>query len=133
LLGLGNYFATQKSLHQYYLKDIYDIAYQYADSNFKDDSVVKQLVAIDYYLQNKVRPQILYINDLSKPEKNIWIKQLGLNEHKFRYIMLPIDFDFHLFISNNIIVNGEYLLIIQYDGVNKPIVINNQNKLQYAN
>ncbi|MEY2829033.1 MAG: hypothetical protein RIQ33_891, partial [Bacteroidota bacterium] len=132
LLGLGNYFNTQKSLHQYYLKDIYDIAYQYAELNFKHDTIVKQLVAIDYYLQNKVRPQILYLDDLIKSEKNIWVKQLGLNVHKYRFIMLSINFNFEVFAATGNIVQTDYLLIIQYDGVNKPIVINHQSALQIA-
>jgi radical SAM superfamily enzyme YgiQ (UPF0313 family) len=124
LLGLGNYFATQKSFHQHYLKDIYDIAFQFAEINFKDDNIIKELIAIDYYLQNKVRPQVLYIEDLPKKEKNKILIDLKLNLQKFRFIAIPISFDFTKWQSENIIQKGSFLLIIQYSGTEKPEIAN---------
>ncbi|MEY4877380.1 MAG: hypothetical protein RL708_2530, partial [Bacteroidota bacterium] len=132
LLGLGNYFATQKSFHKYSLKDIYDIVFYYATTNFADDKILKELIAIDYYLQNKIQPQILYVEDLPRSEKNILLHQLNLNLHKFRFIVIPISFNYYKLIENNEIEWGNFNLIFQYDGVHKPIAIADAVELKRA-
>ncbi|MFM2047714.1 MAG: hypothetical protein RI955_260, partial [Bacteroidota bacterium] len=132
LLGLGNYFATQKSFHKYSLKDIYDIVFYYATTNFADDKILKELIAIDYYLQNKIQPQILYIEDLPRNEKNLLLHQLNLNLHKFRFIVIPISFNYNKLIENNEIEWGNFNLIFQYDGVHKPIAIADVVELKRA-
>ena len=51
------------------------------------------------------------------------IEDKKLNHHKFRYIMLPLQFNFNAFEKENIIENKNSTIIIQYDGVNKAKVI----------
>jgi hypothetical protein len=94
LLGLGIYFGTKKEYHKYSLTDVFDIITQYAEKNYPEDGVLKKLIAIDYYLHFKVRPQSLYFKGLEKKEQNKFIEKTGLNYHKYRYIVLPLDFNF---------------------------------------
>ena len=75
LLGLGIYFGTKKEYHKYSLTDVFDIITQYAEKNYPEDTVLKKLIAIDYYLHFKVRPQSLYFKGLEKTEQNKFIER----------------------------------------------------------
>jgi anaerobic magnesium-protoporphyrin IX monomethyl ester cyclase len=123
LLGLGIYFGTKKEYHKYSLTDVFDIITQYAEKNHPEDAVLKKLIAIDYYLHFKVRPQSLYFKGLEKTEQNKFIEKTGLNYHKYRYIVLPLDFNFYSFSRNNKIKQENSHLIIQYSGTTKAEVI----------
>ena len=123
LLGLGIYFGTKKEYHKYSLTDVFDIITQYAEKNYPEDGVLKKLIAIDYYLHFKVRPQSLYFKALEKKEQNKFIEKTGLNYHKYRYIVLPLDFNFYSFSRNNKIKQENSHLIIQYSGTTKAEVI----------
>ena len=123
LLGLGIYFGTKKEYHKYSLTDVFDIITQYAEKNYPEDAVLKKLIAIDYYLHFKVRPQSLYFKGLEKKEQNKFIEKTGLNYHKYRYVVLPLDFNFYSFSRNNKIKQENSHLIIQYSGTTKAEVI----------
>jgi len=123
LLGLGIYFGTKKEFHKYSLTDVFDIITQYVEKNYPEDTVLKKLIAIDYYLHFKVRPQSLYFKGLEKTEQNKFIEKTGLNYHKYRYIVLPLDFNFYSFSRNNKIKQENSHLIIQYSGTTKAEVI----------
>ena len=123
LLGLGIYFGTKKEYHKYSLTDVFDIITQYAEKNYPEDAVLKKLIAIDDYLHFKVRPQSLYFKGLEKKEQNKFIEKTGLNYHKYRYIVLPLDFNFYSFSRNNKIKQENSHLIIQYSGTTKAEVI----------
>ena len=102
---------------------MFDIITQYAEKNYPEDGVLKKLIAIDYYLHFKVRPQSLYFKGLEKKEQNKFIEKTGLNYHKYRYIVLPLDFNFYSFSRNNKIKQENSHLIIQYSGTTKAEVI----------
>jgi hypothetical protein len=96
---------------------------EYVSEKFSDDPIINQLVAIDYYLHHKVKPQTLFIEEIERIQKNKIIEDKRLNHHKFRYIILPLQFNFNAFEKDNIIENKDSTIIIQYDGVNKAEVI----------
>lgn len=123
LLGLGHYFGTKKDFHKYSLVDVFDILSEYATSVLPNDTILKQLIAIDYYLHFKVKPKSLYLEEINLPEKIKLIELKKLNHHKYRYIVLPINFDFLSFKEDNIIQNIEQNLVVQYDGVNKAELV----------
>ena len=79
-------------------------------------------MAIDYFLQHKVRPKILFVEEIDKKKKNEILDSLKLNINKFRYVIFPVSFDFKLFEKNKILINSETLIIVQYDGKNKPLI-----------
>jgi anaerobic magnesium-protoporphyrin IX monomethyl ester cyclase len=123
LLGLGLHFESKRDLHKFSLNDIFEIMTEYVSEKFSDDPIINQLVAIDYYLHHKVKPQTLFIEEIERIQKNKIIEDKRLNHHKFRYIILPLQFNFNAFEKDNIIENKDSTIIIQYDGVNKAEVI----------
>lgn len=123
-LGLGHYFGTQKDFHKYSLTDVFDIITQYAQQNYSTDVVLRQMIAIDYYLHFKVKPKSLFLEEIDFTEKNKLIDELKLNHHKYRYVVLPLDFNFKTFATEQTIVNENKHLIIQYNGTTKAEVIN---------
>jgi len=118
LLGLGKYFGTQKDYHKYSLDDVFIILNDFILTNYNNDVVLKELVAIDYYLHHKVKPKPLLINELDKKLKFELLEKNKLNHHKYRFVALPISFDF-----KTKCVKNENVLFIQYDGINKAIVV----------
>jgi hypothetical protein len=123
LLGLGTYFGTRKAYHQYGLEDVYQILNEYAQLNFPDDAVMKELIGIDYYLHFKVKPKTLFIAELSKAQRHESIKRYGLNHHQFRYMILPLSFDFLQFQRAQQIETTPSSLVIQYSGRDKAMIL----------
>ena len=123
LLGLGHFFGTQKDFHKYSLTDVFDIITEYAKINHPTDVVLKQMIAIDYYLHFKVKPKSLFLEEIDFTEKNKLIDELKLNHHKYRYVVLPLDFDFKAFSNEQTIVNENKNLIIQYNGTTKAEIV----------
>jgi hypothetical protein len=125
LIGLGNYFDTHKDFHKHSVHDIYDMLDQFAYNFYQDDFILKQLIAIDYCLQSKVKPKSRYIQEVDQTKRIFIIDSLKLNHHKYRYVILPISFDFEEFITSENIAQLDSYVIIQYSGVDMPIVIYN--------
>jgi radical SAM superfamily enzyme YgiQ (UPF0313 family) len=123
LLGLGHYFGTQKDFHKYALNDVFEIITDYSKQAFTNDLVLQQLIAIDYYLHFKVKPKSLFLEEIDFTEKNKLIDELKLNHHKYRYVVLPLHFDFKAFSNEQTIVNENKHLIIQYNGTSKAEII----------
>ncbi len=106
---------------------------QFIDKQYPEDKVIKQLLAIDYYLQHKVKPQNLIIKDLERDQKIKMIEELKLNHHKFRFIILKLSFDFDVFQLENTIKDSPFDLIIQYNGTGKAEIVQGNRKLALAN
>lgn len=123
LLGLGAFFGAKKDFHKYTLTDVYEILSDYVNTFFKNDTVLKELIAVDYYLHFKVKPKALFIEELSRETKSKIIAKLKLNHHKNRYIILPISFDFDLFRKENKLSKGNHQLILEYNGINRAEII----------
>jgi hypothetical protein len=66
----------------------------------------------------------LFLEEIDFTEKNKLIDELKLNHHKYRYVVLPLDFDFKVFSNEQTIVNENKHLIIQYNGTSKAEIIN---------
>lgn len=119
LLGLGKLFAIRKSFYHYSLTDVYDVLTEYAKTNFPDDSVLLQLIGIDYYLHFKVKPKPLYLEEIPKSDKFVLLNRLKLNHHQYRFVVLPVDFDFQAALNGNAFKKDNELIIIQYNGQEK--------------
>lgn len=124
LLGLGVHFESKRDLHKFSLVDVYEILTEYVSANYANDRVLRELIAIDYYLHHKVKPKTLFVEEVDRTVKNEIIELNKLNHHKFRYVILPLQFDFNLFEKENKVQSNDSKIIIQYDGVNKAEVIN---------
>ncbi len=123
LLGLGIYFGTVKDYHKYGLNDIFEIIVSYTKQNYPNDLVLHELIALDYYLHFKVRPKELFLQEIETGEKNKLIKQLRLNHHKYRFVVLPIKFDFFSLRDHGKLVNSNNNIIIQYNGSTKAKIL----------
>lgn len=123
LLGLGKHFGETHDFHKHSIIDVYEIIYSFAEKNFPGDLILRQLITTDYYLQAKVKPKPLFIEEMPPDEKNTMIESLGLDRHKSRFVILPLDFDFNLFAKENVIITGTFNLILQYKGSGKVEII----------
>lgn len=123
LLGLGKLFYEKSDFHKHTIVDVYEILFQFVETNYSHDPIIKQLVAADYYLQAKVKPKSLFLDELSRSDKNSLIERLRLNHHKFRHIVLPLDFNFKLYQEQSIIQAEPFNLIIEYSGTDAARII----------
>jgi anaerobic magnesium-protoporphyrin IX monomethyl ester cyclase len=119
LRGLGEFFGEKRDFHKYNLSDVFEILNDYATQNYPDDTVLKELIGIDYYLFHKVKPKTLFLEEVEKSEKYQLIDAQRLNPHKFRYLVFPISFDFDVFEKTNLIEKQDSHLIIKYTGTEK--------------
>jgi radical SAM superfamily enzyme YgiQ (UPF0313 family) len=122
LLELGKYFEQRSSFFSFTAMDIYNIANDFIEKKYAHDSIVQQLLAIDYYLQHKIKPAEYFILEVEKKDKFSLIEKYHLPHQKFRYTVIPIEFDYSIFCKENIIVKSPQLLIIEYTGVRKPSI-----------
>jgi anaerobic magnesium-protoporphyrin IX monomethyl ester cyclase len=122
-LGLGNYFCTIKLFHQYTLVDVYQIIYDFVSNHYANDVIIKQLIAIDYALQYKIKPKVLFAEELPKSNLNKLIEELNLPHHSFRFTAVPLLFDYDNFINTNHIIPSKETIIIQYSGTEKPTIL----------
>lgn len=123
LLGLGLYFSEHRPFHQYTLSDVYQLLHGYVAQAYPDDPLLVELLAIDYYLQHKIRPAPQFFPEIPPAEKHKLLQERGLNPNKYRYVVLALSFDFAEFGKTGSIVNtSDYCLVIQYTGTEKPIL-----------
>lgn len=123
LLGLGNFFGQKRDFHKYSLNDVFEIMHEFTRLNYPNDEILTQFIAIDYYLHFKVKPKALILDEIPKTDRNKMIEQRNLNHHKYRFIILPLNFDYGVFSSTHEIKPSNGHLIIQYNGTQKPVVV----------
>ncbi len=129
LLGLGCAFSKVKDFHKYALNDVYFILNDFVNETYPTNIILKQLIAIDYYLQYKIKPKQLFIDEIEKDAKFLLIDKLLLNHHKYRFTIIELDFNFESFVNDNEIILEPYTLIIQYNGQQKPVIIKQKQLL----
>lgn len=127
LLGLGKYFESRSSFFSYTALDIFNIANDYIATNYSNNTIIQELLAIDYYLQYKIKPAEKFISEINKKEKFSYLEKRQMPHQKFRYTVIPINFNFQIFKQDQVIFKQPELLVIQYDGTNKPIIIYNES------
>ena len=123
LLGLGQLFEKQRTSLHYSLDYTFEILHQYALTHFPDDNILAELIAIDYYLHFKVRPQLKFLQECSAEKKQAAVNQLEKTQEKYRYIALDLSFDFDSLITGNTQVKSTAPLLIRYNGTSKAQII----------
>lgn len=123
LLGLGIHFGEMKDYHKYSLNDIFEIITSYAQKHHPEDTVLKELIAVDYYLHFKVKPQALFLHEVEVSEKNKLIQKHRLNAQKYRYVILPLNFNYGSFEQKGLIDHQTDHLIIRYNGSTKAEIV----------
>jgi hypothetical protein len=123
LMGLGIYFGEHQSYYRYTLADIYQILRAFVAQSYPHDKILCEMITIDYSLHHKVKPKMLWESELDKAEKNRILLQQGLSIQQFRYVLIPISFDFSLFVTENKILPSSSYFIAQYTGNQYPKII----------
>ena len=123
LLGLGGHFSQQKAFHQYALPDVYRLLREYAEAHYGQDQVLMEIIAIDYCLQHKIKPSTTFVTELPPPEKNKLLRERGLNPNKYRYIALPLSFDYRLFEAETVVAPPASTVLVQYSGTAWPVIL----------
>lgn len=125
LHDLGSYFQKQFQQGQYNIIDVFQCIFNFAQHHYPHDRLLQELIAVDYYLYCKVKPNAIFLPELAKPQRREVEARCQLNLHRYRYLILPLHFDFKRFEQDNVIVENEELLIIQYTGTELPQIVEN--------
>jgi radical SAM superfamily enzyme YgiQ (UPF0313 family) len=123
MLGLAQHFYAQSDFHKHSLATVYKLLNEFVTLNYNHDEKLKQLIAIDYYLAHKVKPQLLFLKEISNENKQELIQQHQLNLHKFRYLFFEIDFNYNLFKEQQILIEGKNNIILKYTGTDHAQVL----------
>jgi radical SAM superfamily enzyme YgiQ (UPF0313 family) len=123
LLGLGIFFGQKLDYHKYNLTDIYDVLLEFADKNYPDDEILKQFIALDYYLYYKVRPRPLYNLEIDKKSLTELITQLEYGNKAKRIVGLKCSFDTDKWFENYNLELTETCQLILYSGTSKATLI----------
>lgn len=121
-LRLGSRFHAQFHLRQYGLSDVFGVLSEQLKADGASE-IAWQLCEIDYHLQFKVKPKNILLEEISKPLRNQLVNTLKLDHHRFRFAILPIHFDWNVFVSENKIIARNSYLIIRYSGNDQPQVL----------
>lgn len=128
LHGLAIYRNETKVSQRDGLTDIYTSIHGFAMQQFPEDTILHELIALDYYLQHKVKPANRFLPEISKAEKIEITAKLNLNPHKYRYAMHTIHFSLQTLLTRGTIEPAIDQLIIEYTGTNWPrILVYNAN------
>ena len=123
LLGLGAHFGEQRDFIKYIISDVYEVLFDYVSTTYPDDQVLKELVALDYYLYFKINPKTMFLEEIDRQEKNRLMKELGFPGEHTKCRMLPLSFDFSYFVANNTVLPQPSLSIIRYNGTTKAEIV----------
>lgn len=124
LLGIGIAFELKYDYHKHTLMNIYEVAHQYIKQNYLEDTIMESLLAIDYYIQHKIKPKNFILDDLEHKEKFEWIESQQLNHHQYRYVVLDLPFNYETYIQTGEFVEIKNRVCIEYTGVSEPRLIN---------
>lgn len=123
LHGLGSLLKQKFTSGGDVITEIYTLLHEYSIQTYPNDMLLVELIALDYYMNHKVKPRIRFLPEMSKVERNEIIKKLKLNLHKCRYVMHRVHFSVVELFDNGEIKPSSGLLIIEYTGVGKPTIV----------
>ncbi len=123
LKGLGTYWSEHVSKRNIGLIGVYTTIYDYALQQYPDDNILVELIALDYYLQHKIKPATRFLPEMEKEQRLKAFNALNLNHHKYRYAMHNVQFDVQQLLINGVIVPKSDLLVVQFSGVEMPTVV----------
>jgi anaerobic magnesium-protoporphyrin IX monomethyl ester cyclase len=127
LLGLGQYFKAHANFHKHTLFEIYDIAKQFIQhfAPTQNDTIALELLAVDFYSRQKIRPGFNILPPLSKAVTFSIIENKKLNHHKFKYVALQLSFNYQTWQTSQQVVKNNSQLIFEFSGVALPRLLLN--------
>ena len=124
LLQLSAFFVQRKSFHRYNLPDVFEILYDFVALNYPHDKILRELITAEYYLSSKVKPQYRFLEQQDIKNMKGLISSMKLNTDRYRYVLLPMSFDFIKFRDEKSFLSSPHTLIIKYLGTSTPQAIN---------
>ncbi len=122
LLGMGEYFEANYQFHKHVLLDIYEALWKYGLLAHPSDKVLHQLIYLDYYSYNKIKPYDLFGIESDKKEQNSVLSKMGFNIHQARYAFFPVSFDIKHWLKTFEIKEDTDTLVVQFTGKEKPLI-----------
>ncbi len=119
LLQMGIYFDKKSSFFKHTLKDIFQLGLGCLKEMYPNDTMIPQLVALDYYLFHKIKPQDIYHVELETAEKNSIINHYKLDHHNKRFAIIPLSFQLNTFLENETLIHKKSLALFTFDGKQK--------------
>ena len=123
LKGLGTYWSEHVNKRNIGLIGVYTTIYDYAVQHYPADNILVELIALDYYLQHKIKPATRFIPKVEKEQRLDAFNRLKLNHHKYRYAIHKVQFDVQHLLSDGVIVPKSDLLVVQFSGVEMPTIV----------
>ena len=123
LMGLGTHWSQHNKRRNVGLIGVYTTIYDYAVQQFSTDSLLTELIALDYYLQHKIKPATRFLPEVDKEQRLKAYEDFNLNHHKYRYAMHNVQFDVQQLLANGTIVSKPDLLVVEFNGVEMPRVV----------
>ncbi len=125
LLDLGEFFVQKSDFHAHSMRDIFDILLAYVEQEHSSDAVLRAMVAVDYYLFSKVRPQPFAAAEIEKEALQAAIERLRLPKKQGRYIALNLPFDWQAWADKSqILPASDAWLWLQYEGQERAKILN---------
>lgn len=115
LTALGVYFEQQSALIHYTLEDVYRIAADFLKTNYPDDKIALELLAIDYCENQRRKSSPPFFAELEGSARN-WLLSDLKETGTYRYTALPLSFDFDTFEQEGVIFPAETVVVFRYDG-----------------
>lgn len=123
LHGLGLYWHEKNDRRNCGIAEVYTALYEYSQHQFPADCILTELIALDYYLQHKIKPTTRFLPEISRDERAELIHRYRLNHHRYRFVIHPVQFSVQELIRNNTVLPSADMLIIQYSGTETPKAI----------
>lgn len=123
LHGLGLFRKEKTGLGNVGLTELYTSIHEFSIQHYPGNYILSELIAIDYYMEHKVKPGIRFLPEISNDERIEVFSKLKLNHHKYRYVIHRVHFSLQKMLNYCIVEPSTELLIIEYNGVNKPRIL----------
>jgi hypothetical protein len=123
LLGLGSFFGEKHEYHKYTLQDVYEVLIEFADKYYPQDEILKQFIALDYYLYAKVRPKPLQNFELDKVTLRELVAGMETDKIAKRYIGIKFSFDTDLWFKSYQFELKESYQLIFFHGDKKATLL----------
>lgn len=123
LMGLGEWFGEKQDFFKYVLTDVYVLLHEFVETHYPADTVLKELIALDYYLFHKINPKTMFLDEIDRKAKNHYLAEIGLPVEHTKFRVLPLSFDFYKLQTEQILVQQPSLAVIRYNGVTTAQII----------
>ena len=118
LMELGTFFTNRNHAYKFTILDIYNTIIEYSKEATNDPFII-QLLAFDYYTNQKSKPKDLFGIELPKNKVDEIKLNSNLDKNK-KIVIIPITFDLEKWLNENKIEKLNQYLVLEYAGNSLP-------------